>query len=157
MSDRAAVSAWVEAYERAWRTPGTDGLAELFTPEATYSMAPFQEPHRGLEEIARLWEAEREGPGETFALRSEVVAAEGDTSVVRAEVRYGDPVQREYRDLWIVRLNTDGRCVAFEEWPFWPEGSAGGPQQDPAPTERSEAVDRVRAALADERRIVRGE
>lgn len=120
MADRATVESWVEAYERAWRAPGAEVLAELFTPEATYSMAPFEEPHRGLAAIARLWEDEREGPDETFALDSEVVAVEGDTGVVRLHVRYGDPSQREYRDLWIVRLDAEGRCVAFEEWPFWP-------------------------------------
>jgi len=132
MADRAAVESWVAAYERAWRTPGTEGLAELFTPEATYSMAPFEEPYRGLAEIARLWENEREGPDETFTLDREVVAVEGDTGVVRVHVRYGDPVRREYRDLWIVCLDAEDRCAAFEEWPFWPEGTGGhsaGPPQ----------------------------
>lgn len=125
MADRAAVESWVEAYERAWRTPGTEGLAELFAPDATYSTAPFTEPHRGLAAIARLWEDEREGPDEAFSLDSEVVAVQGDTGVVRLEVRYGDPVGGEYRDLWIVRLDAEGRCVAFEEWPFWPPGADG--------------------------------
>ena len=112
---------WVEAYERAWRTAGTDALGDLFTPEATYRMAPFEEPHRGLEAIAELWEAEREGPDEEFTLEFEVVAVEGDTGVVRCEVAYGAPNRRLYRDLWIVKLDEDGRCSHFEEWPFWPE------------------------------------
>ncbi len=42
--DRAGVQAWVALYERAWRTPGTEVLAELFAPEATYQTAPFEEP-----------------------------------------------------------------------------------------------------------------
>jgi hypothetical protein len=40
--------------------------------------------------------------------------------VARVEVRYGEPVSRVYRDLWIVTLGDDGRCTAFEEWPFFP-------------------------------------
>jgi hypothetical protein len=40
--------------------------------------------------------------------------------VVRAEVRYGEPSCQEYRDLWVIRLDDDGRCTWFEEWPFWP-------------------------------------
>jgi len=28
--------------------------------------------------------------------------------------------QQAYLDLWIVRLDADGRCRHFEEWPFWP-------------------------------------
>jgi ketosteroid isomerase-like protein len=118
--DRQALHAWVELYERAWRTPGTALLAELFAHDATYSTAPFEELHRGLEAIERLWEAERDGPDEPFTLETEIVAVEGDTGVVRVEVHYERPPQH-YRDLWIVRVDGDGRCAAFEEWPFWPK------------------------------------
>src|SRR2546423_15720370 len=117
---QADIANWVAAYERAWRTAGTDPLAELFTPDATYQMAPFQERHRGLGAIAELWEAEREGPDEVFTLETEIVAVEGDTGVVRCEVDYGEPNRRVYRDIWIVHLDEDGRCFHFEEWPFWP-------------------------------------
>jgi hypothetical protein len=27
---------------------------------------------------------------------------------------------RVYRDLWVVTLDRDGLCIAFEEWPFFP-------------------------------------
>jgi ketosteroid isomerase-like protein len=123
--DRPALERWVDAYERAWRAPGTDGLGDLFTPDAVYVTAPFEEPHRGLPAIAELWEAEREGPDEVFAMTSEIVAVEGDRGVVRVEVRYGEPMHQLYRDLWIVELDSEGRCRAFEEWPFWPAGTEG--------------------------------
>jgi ketosteroid isomerase-like protein len=114
------VDAWVAAYERAWRAAGTEPLRDLFTADATYRMSPYAEAATGLDEIEALWEREREGPEESFEMRSEVVALDGDTAVVRVEVRYGPPRHSEYRDLWIVRLGPDGRCREFEEWPFWP-------------------------------------
>jgi ketosteroid isomerase-like protein len=123
--DHEQLSAWVESYERAWRSPGTDSLTELFTAEAVYLTAPYKAPHRGLEAISSMWEAERVSPEEEFEMRSEVVAVDGDTGVARVEVHYGPPSRREYRDLWIVRLDEDGRCFHFEEWPFWPPGSDG--------------------------------
>jgi ketosteroid isomerase-like protein len=129
--DREALRGWVDAYERAWRSPGVNGLDELFTEDATYSTAPFAQPFRGLAAIRRMWEAER-SPGERFAMRAEVVAVDGDVGVVRVEVRYERPRRQLYRDLWIVRLAPDGRCRAFEEWPFWPEGSGGGYSPGPA-------------------------
>jgi hypothetical protein len=49
-----------------------------------------------------------------------VVAVEGDTAVVRLEVRYGDPLSQEYRDLWVLRFAEDGRVADFEEWAYWP-------------------------------------
>ncbi len=116
--DRADLERWVSNYERAWRTEGTDLLADLFAEDATYLMAPFQEPHRGLDAIRALWDAEREGPDEEFEMDSEIVAVDGDVGVVRVEVRYGRPQRAHFRDLWIVRFDDAGRCVEFEEWPF---------------------------------------
>jgi uncharacterized protein (TIGR02246 family) len=123
--DRNQLSAWLDRYERAWRTPGTESLAELFTTDATYSTGPYENAHLGIEAIASMWEAERLGPDEEFEMRCEVVAVDGDTGVARVEVHYRPPKEREYRDLWIVRLDDGGRCFHFEEWPFWPPGSGG--------------------------------
>jgi ketosteroid isomerase-like protein len=118
--DRESVTDWVASYVRVWRAPGTAALAEIFTPDATYQQGPYLEPVAGLPAIAQMWEATRDGPDEVFTITSEVVAVDGDTAVVRAEVRYGDPVEQEYRDLWVMRFAPDGRCRAYEEWPFWP-------------------------------------
>lgn len=118
--DHDIVRRWVTGYETAWRTPGTAGLADLFTPDATYLQSPYEEPISGLEQIGRMWEDEREGPDEIFTLASQIIAVEGDTAVVRAEVSYGDPPHQEYRDLWVMKFDPAGRCSSFEEWPFWP-------------------------------------
>lgn len=121
MTDRAAVSRWLAGYEGAWRAPGTDRLTEIFTDDAGYRQSPYAEPVVGLAAIRRLWDAERAGPDEVFTMATEILAVEGATAVVRAEVRYGNPVSQEYRDLWVIRLGEDGRCAWFEEWPFWPK------------------------------------
>ena len=118
--DTGNVTAWVDGYERAWRAPGTGALAQLFTADATYLQGPYREPVVGLPAIERMWEDTRDGPDEVFTMTHDVVAVDGDTAVVRVEVKYGDPVTQEYRDLWIVRFADDGRCRSFEEWPFAP-------------------------------------
>jgi ketosteroid isomerase-like protein len=127
---REQVADWVAHYERAWRTAGTAPLRELFAEGATYRLSPYEEPLSGLPAIAGMWEAEREGPDEAFAMTSEIVAVDGDTAVARLEVAYSEPVVREYRDLWVIRFGEDGRCIAFEEWPFSPEQprTASGPR-----------------------------
>jgi predicted DCC family thiol-disulfide oxidoreductase YuxK len=83
-------------------------------------MSPYEEPFVGLARIGDIWEAEREGADEDFTMTSNLVAVDGDTAVVRIEVRYGGPPAREYRDLWVIRFADDRRALAFEEWPFWP-------------------------------------
>src|SRR4051812_31686423 len=112
--DRAQLGEGIQRYERAWRTAGTDVLAELFTEDATYSTAPYENPHAGLTAIAEMWEDERQGPDEEFEMSSEIVAVEDDTGVARVTVNYNKPDEEagrlhrqrtEYRDLWIVRLD----------------------------------------------------
>ena len=119
--DRDALDRWLDHYERAWRTASTEPLRELFTDDASYSSSPYAEPQRGLAAIMGFWDEAREGPDEVFTMARETIAVEGDTGVVRVEVRYGDPVDQEYRDLWIVVLDAHGRCSHFEEWPFFPQ------------------------------------
>jgi uncharacterized protein (TIGR02246 family) len=117
--DRAAVEAWVARYERAWRTSGTEALADLFVADASYLPSPWEQPTKGLDALARFWEAEREGPEEEFTMSSDVVAVDGETAVVRVFVEYGAP-RSSWRDLWVLRFAGDGRCSSFEEWPFTP-------------------------------------
>lgn len=109
---------WVADYERAWRTPGTDVLAELFVPEASYLPSPWVQPVEGLDAIARFWEAERHGADEEFTMTSDVVAVDGAVAVVRVFVKYGPHGSGPWRDLWVIRFGAGGRCSSFEEWPF---------------------------------------
>jgi hypothetical protein len=123
--DRDAVKRWVAAYERAWRTPGTEPLAELFSPEVSYLPSPWVDPIAGLSRLGPWWDAERDGPDEPFTMTSEIVAVDGDTAVVRVEVDYLSDRPSRWRDLWILRFAADGRCVRFEEWPFAPNQPDG--------------------------------
>jgi ketosteroid isomerase-like protein len=113
------VEDWIRRYERAWRSPGTDALRELFTEDATYLQSPYEDPVIGLEEIGAMWEREREGPDEVFEMSSEVFAVDSDRAVATVEVHYGNAVRPDFRDVWLMRFE-QGRCAHFEEWPFWP-------------------------------------
>jgi hypothetical protein len=128
---RAQVESWVDAYESAWRTEGTEALDQLFAREADYSTGPYERAHLGLGAIKEMWEAERQGHDETFTMHREIVAVDGDTAVVRVTVHYEEPRQQEYRDLCVIRFDGEGRCVHFEEWPFWPAGTGGAPALGP--------------------------
>jgi hypothetical protein len=128
-------------YEQAWRTPGTAGLADLFTADATYLVSPWKPAIVGLEAISRFWEAGRQGPDEAFTFCAEPVAVDGRTAVVRVEVEYHRPTGRPWRDLWVLQFDDGGRCSHFEEWPFSPEQDDG--QGPPNPVDREQAVTRV--------------
>jgi hypothetical protein len=122
--DRTEVERWVAHYERLWRTPGTELLAELFVPDASYLPSPWAQPLEGLRTIAEFWEVERRGADEDFTMSSDVVAVDGPTAIVRVSVRYGAS-GRLWRDLWVIQVAPDGRCSRFEEWPFAPDQPDG--------------------------------
>jgi ketosteroid isomerase-like protein len=122
---RSEVERWVDDYQRLWRSPGTAGLTEIFTEDATYRTSPWAAPVVGSAALADLWEAEREGPGEPFTMASEVVAVDGPVAVVRVAVDYERESGGRWRDLWVVGFAEDGRCRSFEEWPFAPDQPDG--------------------------------
>jgi hypothetical protein len=66
--DSTGFVAWIDGYEHAWRSPGTDGLRGLFHPDAVYLASPYAEPIVGLDAIAVMWDEERDGPDEAFAM-----------------------------------------------------------------------------------------
>lgn len=123
--DRKSVEQWVDRYEVCWRTPETDQLLELFLPGAIYVPSPWARPLDGLEEIAEFWESERDSANEEFTMSNDVVAVDGDTAVVRVFVEYAASGAGRWRDLWVLRFATDGRCSSFEEWPFAPDQRDG--------------------------------
>jgi hypothetical protein len=122
--DPSAVEDWIAGYERLWRTHGTDRLGELFTPEISYLPSPWAQAVSGLPALARFWEGERAGADEPFEMRSDLVAVDGNTAVVRVAVDYAATGSR-WRDVWIIEFADDGRCRAFEEWPFAPDQKDG--------------------------------
>ena len=127
MTYRAVVNDWLARYEDAWRSPGTTALDELFGDAVTYTPSPWVSPIVGMEALRRFWEAARSGPDEGFRLTSEIVAVDGRTAIVRVHVDYDDG--HRWRDLWVLTLDDQDRCVHFEEWPFAP-GQDDGHQDD---------------------------
>lgn len=116
--DRDDVMRWVDGYERAWRDGDLEAIERLFTEDARYRQSPYEESHVGHAGIKAFWLDDEDG--EVFTMTAEPVAVDGRHAVVRVEVRYGDPVRQEYRDLWVLRFADDGRVEDFEEWAYWP-------------------------------------
>jgi ketosteroid isomerase-like protein len=119
MTDSTAhVVDWVRRYERAWRSPGIDALADLFSDDVVYVPSPWARPIHGITSLGRFWEGERESADEAFTMTHDVVAVDGQVAVARIAVDYGGG--ERWRDLWVITFDDDGRCRAFEEWPFAP-------------------------------------
>ena len=110
---RAQRRDWLDGYERAWRSPGPTSRRSPRT-RATAS-GPYEErSESGCPRSAELWEAERAGPDEALHDGERRSSPSTATSpVVRVDVAYDRPPQREYRDLWLIAASPrDGRCRA---------------------------------------------
>jgi len=115
--DRNQVMRWVDGYITAWRDEDAGGIERLFTEDARYRASPYEEPEVGYQAIEAFWLGDA---GEVFTAAAEPFAVDGQQAVVRVEVRYGEPVRQEYRDLWLLKFAEDGRVCDFEEWAYWP-------------------------------------
>ncbi len=107
------VQRWLDAYVEAWRTYEPEAIAALFSEDATYAYYPYEEPVAGREAIVESWLKEPDPPG-SWEASYRPLLIEGDRAVAVGESRYtrGDV----YSNLWLLRLDADGRCREFVEW-----------------------------------------
>ena len=119
-SDTTRIEAWLDAYRHAWTTDDPDEVAGLFTEDIMYSAEPYAEPLRGREAVVAFWLGEQES-GIPWESEPTVVARDGDLYVVRAVTTYpegtrGGEGREVYHNLWLVRLDDDGRAREFAEY-----------------------------------------
>lgn len=129
MTSIEAVTAWVEAYRRAWVTNDAHDIAALFADGAVYEFRPNDPgPWRGRDRIVEGWLAEQDSP-ETWkfdftvlgimpvdAVNELGMAVQADaTAVVQGVTEYLDD-RPTYENLWLITLGDDGRATRFTEW-----------------------------------------
>ena len=116
--DRAQVQGWLDRYIRAWKSNDTEEIAALFTEDATYSYGPFHEDVIGRNAIVTSWFEDPDAPG-SWSAEYHPVVVEGDTAIANGRSRYLQPdgsLRTEYDNIFLIRLDDDGRCFEFREW-----------------------------------------
>jgi hypothetical protein len=113
MSD--AVRSWVEKYIAAWTTNDPEDIRALFTEEAVYATRPHDaDAWRGREQVVDRWLEARDEPG-GWTFDWSVLGADGGLVFVQGFTNYlGD--RPSYDNLWVIRLEPDGRASEFTEW-----------------------------------------
>ncbi|GLY14055.1 nuclear transport factor 2 family protein [Kineosporia rhizophila] len=115
MADAAMLGSWIAAYLRAWQSNAPDDIGGIFASDARYFTAPYAQPWVGREAIVAGWIARGDVPG-SFAMDWDIVSCTEDVQVVRATTRYPATT---FSNLWVIRLDRDGRCREFTE--YWME------------------------------------
>jgi hypothetical protein len=119
MLDKATVTAWLDAYVRAWKTYNPQVIGDLFNENATYAYTPFSIPLNGRAAIVASWLEERDAPG-TYDGHYETVLIEGDRAVANGRSRYfeqdGTTFKTEWDNIFLLRFDEEGRCLEYREW-----------------------------------------
>ncbi len=119
MLDRAKVTAWLDAYVRAWKTYDQQAIGDLFSEDATYAYTPYSEPIRGRAAIVASWLEEPGAPG-TYDGHYEPIVIEGNRAVSNGRSRYfeqdGSTLKAEWDNIFVLRFDDEGRCTEYKEW-----------------------------------------
>jgi hypothetical protein len=127
MADMASLQRWLDDYVEAWRTYDPERIRRLFSQDATYTYHPFdQDPMRGLDEIVKAWLDNPDQPG-SWECEYRALAVTRDVGVAQGWTRYranSNTPERDYRNIFVIRFDRDGRCREFTEWYVSPRPSA---------------------------------
>jgi ketosteroid isomerase-like protein len=123
MTDRKTVENWLAGYLRAWRSNQPADIEALFTPDAIYRPTPHSDGWHGREAIVAGWLGRKDEPG-SWSFEHSILAVDGDVAVVQGRTRYTDP-PLDYSNVWVLRVEPDGRCREYVEW--WIDRTAPDP------------------------------
>ena len=112
MSDIDGVARWINAYVRAWNTNDPEDVGRLFAEDAVYTTEPYHPPWRGRARIIAGWLEHKDEPGET-SFDWEPLSITDEVAVISGTTRYPEST---YSNLWVIKLDADGRCREFSEW-----------------------------------------
>src|SRR5436190_23869107 len=98
MTDSTTVSKWIDGYQRAWDSNEADDIRALFTEDAEYRTAPFEDPRSGQEAIVAGWIKDQDQPGD-YTFTWKLVGLAGDTAFVEGDTLYAEG--RRYANLWV--------------------------------------------------------
>lgn len=108
------LSDWIPGYERAWASNDPEEIGALFTDDARYLTEPYAEPWQGRDAIVAGWLASRDEP-DSYAFEWQPLVETPELAIVTGTTTYVSP-PRTYSNLWLIRLDADGRCLDFVEW-----------------------------------------
>jgi uncharacterized protein (TIGR02246 family) len=114
MPDLDQVTTWIHRYLRAWNSNDPADIATLFSDDATYRTEPFAAPWRGRDTIVTNWLNRKDEPGQT-RFTWHPLALTPDVAIIQGETVYQQP-PTTYSNLWVIRLDPNGRCSEFTEW-----------------------------------------
>ncbi len=113
---------WLRDYVEAWRSYDPDAIAKLFSEDAVYRYQPWDEPTpnhvRGRDAIVASWLEHQDPPG-SWSAEYHPWVVHDDRAVAVGVSRYlaadGSTVESEFRNVFLLDFDDDGRCREFAD------------------------------------------
>jgi ketosteroid isomerase-like protein len=112
------LAAWLDAYGAAWESRDADKAATLFSPDATYQVTPYEEPHRGRDGVRQYWADVTENQ-RNVEFAHEPLSINGNTGIAHWSARFDiapDGPQLELNGVFVLEFDQDGKCRQLREW-----------------------------------------
>jgi uncharacterized protein (TIGR02246 family) len=117
---------WLNSYGQAWEKQDSRAFADLFTDDATYHANPFSEPLRGRSAILEYWSTVTRSQ-DKVQFNYEVLAVTQDIGIAQwwaSFVHVTSKSNVKLDGIFVVSLNTEGRCKVLKQWWHWLEYSS---------------------------------
>ena len=119
MLDKTMVSAWLQAYVRAWKTYDPEAIGNLFSENAIYLYSPFHKPVRGRAAIVASW-LEHRDTSRTYDAHYDPVMIDGKRAMSRGSSFYFEAdsvtVKSVWSNIFLLSFDDDGHCSEYCEW-----------------------------------------
>ena len=112
MSER--LDAWMDGYVLAWSSNDDQHIRAVFTDDAVYDPQTADGEWDGIEDIISRWQ----GIGDVednWDFEWQPLVETDDLAIVTGRTTYFEPAA-SFRNLFIIRFASDGRCYDFTEW-----------------------------------------
>ncbi len=116
--DRETFNHWLASYGSAWTSRDPEAAASLYAHNATYQVAPFDEPLRGRAAIYEYW-ASVAKTEETIQFNYEILAVTTEYGIARwwaSFVRVPPGLETKLDGIFLISLDSEGRCRSLREW-----------------------------------------
>jgi hypothetical protein len=122
----AVLTAWLDAYGKAWQTRDAAAAGKLFTAEATYHEMPFDAPKAGRAAIEDYWRGVTADQRDVV-FKSEVISFDGKTGVAHWSAKFrleSTGATIELDGVFVLEFDKSGVCSGLREW--WHVRASGG-------------------------------
>ncbi|HEY5890165.1 MAG TPA: nuclear transport factor 2 family protein [Acidimicrobiia bacterium] len=108
------LNSWMDGYLDAWASNDPDAIAALFTDDAVYDPQTASGEWDGIDSIIENWLDIGDDP-DNWDFQWLPIVETDDLAVIVGKTHYHNPAMI-YRNLFVIRFDSDFRCTDFTEW-----------------------------------------